>query len=128
MCVCKGTVCKCFTKTPAVSVFKAKLVFQTLSVLSEPQMVMKAFEPGNVSELNDLPLDAEQIEPYLLNLRQRAEKEPIIRPLQDLSDNFLIRFLRARDFDVELALKVRTSLHFFLSCGTSRREMFKTLL
>ncbi|XP_058268964.1 alpha-tocopherol transfer protein [Hemibagrus wyckioides] len=74
-------------------------------------MVMKASEPGNVSELNDLPLDAERIEPYLLNLRQRAEKEPVIRPLQDLSDNFLIRFLRARDFDVELALKLLINYH-----------------
>ncbi|GAA6074311.1 alpha-tocopherol transfer protein, partial [Tachysurus ichikawai] len=66
---------------------------------------MKASEPGNVTELNDLPLDAKQIKPYLLELRHRAEKEPVIKPLLNLSDNFLIRFLRARDFDVELALK-----------------------
>ncbi|KAK3531746.1 hypothetical protein QTP70_027292 [Hemibagrus guttatus] len=77
----------------------------THCILSEPLTVMKASESGNVLELNDLPLDVKQIEPYLLELRHRAEKEPAITPLQDLSDNFLIRFLRARDFDVELALK-----------------------
>ncbi|KAK2831877.1 hypothetical protein Q7C36_016963 [Tachysurus vachellii] len=72
---------------------------------------MKASEPGNVTELNDLPLDAKQIKPYLLELRHRAEKEPVIKPLLNLSDNFLIRFLRARDFDVELALKLLINYH-----------------
>lgn len=72
---------------------------------------MKSSESGNVTELNDLPVESKRIKPYLLELRTRAEKEPVIKPHPQLSANFLIRFLRARDFDVELALKVRTSLH-----------------
>nr|ADO28317.1 alpha-tocopherol transfer protein [Ictalurus furcatus] len=74
-------------------------------------MVMKASESGSVTELNDLPVESKQIKPYLLELRRRAEKEPVVKPHPHLSDNFLIRFLRARDFDVELALKLLINYH-----------------
>lgn len=54
--------------------------------------------------LNDLPDDSPVVQPYLTKLRRRAEKEGE-RQLE-LSDTFLLRFLRARDFDVDLSLKV----------------------
>lgn len=58
-------------------------------------------------DLNSLPDDSNFVNPYLLELRQRAQKD-IIDPQDRLnwSDSFLIKFLRARDFDVELSLKV----------------------
>lgn len=100
-------MCKCFTKTPQVCVLKGKVMFQTVHVSSDTLMAMKTSDSGNVTELNDLPVESKRIEPYLQELRHRAEKEPVIKPHPQLSDNFLIRFLRARDFDLELALKVR---------------------
>lgn len=59
-----------------------------------------------VGELNDLPEDSSFVKPYLLKLRENVQRE--IDPLHnlDLSDGVLIRFLRARDFDVELSLKL----------------------
>uniref|UniRef100_A0A4W4EYJ0 CRAL/TRIO N-terminal domain-containing protein n=1 Tax=Electrophorus electricus TaxID=8005 RepID=A0A4W4EYJ0_ELEEL len=65
----------------------------------------------NCELLNDLPTDSNRIKPYLLELRQKSENEPIIKQRLDLSDNFLIRFLRARDFDVELSLKLLINYH-----------------
>ncbi|XP_029479766.1 alpha-tocopherol transfer protein [Oncorhynchus nerka] len=64
-------------------------------------------------DLNSLPDDSNFVKPYLLELRQRAQKD-IIDPQQSLnwSDTFLIKFLRARDFNVELSLKVGISLLF----------------
>ncbi|KAF4086520.1 hypothetical protein AMELA_G00107270 [Ameiurus melas] len=86
-------------------------MFQTAGSSSDLPMVMKASESGSVTELNDLPVESKQIKPYLLELRRRAEKEPVVKPHPHLSDNFLIRFLRARDFDVELALKLLINYH-----------------
>jgi hypothetical protein len=40
-----------------------------------------------------------------LRLRAQAELDPL--HILDFSDGFLIKFLRARDMDVELSLKVR---------------------
>ncbi|KAF5888030.1 alpha-tocopherol transfer protein, partial [Clarias magur] len=74
-------------------------------------MVMKASGSENVTDLNQLPEEAKLIRPYLLELRHRAEKEPVVKPHPHLSDLFLIRFLRARDFDVELALKLLINYH-----------------
>ncbi|MBN3287814.1 TTPA protein, partial [Polyodon spathula] len=54
--------------------------------------------------LNDLLDDSPLVQPYLIELRQRADKEGE-RQLE-LSDTFLLRFLRARDFNVDLSLKV----------------------
>ncbi|XP_036374534.1 alpha-tocopherol transfer protein [Megalops cyprinoides] len=62
-------------------------------------------------ELHDLPNDSHFLKPYLLRLRQKAEQEAVLRDHLDLSDNFLIRFLRARDFDVDLALKLLINYH-----------------
>ncbi|XP_064848598.1 alpha-tocopherol transfer protein-like isoform X3 [Oncorhynchus masou masou] len=64
-------------------------------------------------DLNSLPDDSNFVKPYLLELRQRAQKD-IIDPQQSLnwSDSFLIKFLRARDFNVDLSLKVGISLLF----------------
>ncbi|KAK1173854.1 alpha-tocopherol transfer protein isoform X1 [Acipenser oxyrinchus oxyrinchus] len=61
--------------------------------------------------LNDLPDDSPLVKPYLTKLRQRAEKEGERRYQLDLSDIFLIRFLRARDFDVDLSLKLLINYH-----------------
>ncbi|MGH0133474.1 UNVERIFIED_CONTAM: hypothetical protein FKN15_035422 [Acipenser sinensis] len=54
--------------------------------------------------LNDLPDDSPVVQPYLTKLRRRAEKEG--EQQLGLSDTFLLRFLRARDFDVDLSLKI----------------------
>ncbi|XP_071368330.1 alpha-tocopherol transfer protein isoform X2 [Centroberyx affinis] len=56
-------------------------------------------------QLNDLPDDSELLRPYVSGLRQRARAQLLPLCTLDFSDGFLIRFLRARDFDVELALK-----------------------
>lgn len=66
---------------------------------------MKSAEVENIEELNSLPIDSSRIEAYLTKLKQKAKAEVSIRHL-DLPKTFLIRFLKARDFDVELALKV----------------------
>ncbi|XP_051553055.1 alpha-tocopherol transfer protein-like isoform X2 [Myxocyprinus asiaticus] len=71
---------------------------------------MKCEEAENIDELNNMPVDSIRIEPYLLKLKQKAEAEKSIRFL-DSSKTFLIRFLRARDFDVELALKLLINYH-----------------
>ena len=63
-------------------------------------------ESEYAGELNDLPEDSNFVKPYLLKLREKAQRE--IDPLHvlDFSDGVLIRFLRARDFDFALSLKV----------------------
>lgn len=63
-------------------------------------------ETQYVGELNDLPEDSNFVKPYLLKLREKVQRE--IDPLHnlDLSDGVLIRFLRARDFNIELSLKL----------------------
>ncbi|XP_071368329.1 alpha-tocopherol transfer protein isoform X1 [Centroberyx affinis] len=67
-------------------------------------------------QLNDLPDDSELLRPYVSGLRQRARAQLLPLCTLDFSDGFLIRFLRARDFDVELALKL------FLNYQRWRRE------
>nr|WOJ45602.1 alpha tocopherol transfer protein [Cynoglossus semilaevis] len=58
----------------------------------------------NGPELSELPDEAPQLRPPVSELRRRALQElPAVRTL---SDGFLIRFLRARDFDVEQSLKL----------------------
>ncbi|XP_028986477.1 alpha-tocopherol transfer protein [Betta splendens] len=60
----------------------------------------------NGPELNDLPDDSEQLCPYVSSLRRRALRARELCAASTLSDAFLLKFLRARDFDVELALKL----------------------
>lgn len=60
----------------------------------------------NGPELSELPDESERLQPYVSRLRQAAEQAAGGPAGPPLSDGFLIRFLRARDFDVELSLKV----------------------
>ncbi|KAG9355234.1 hypothetical protein JZ751_000072 [Albula glossodonta] len=68
-------------------------------------------EAEHFNVLNDLPNDSKFLQPYFAKLRQKAEKETLLRDHLDLSDVFLIRFLRARDFDVDLSLKLLINYH-----------------
>ncbi|KAI1901424.1 hypothetical protein AGOR_G00034300 [Albula goreensis] len=68
-------------------------------------------EAEHFNVLNDLPNESHFLKPYFAKLRQKAEKETLLRDHLDLSDVFLIRFLRARDFDVDLSLKLLINYH-----------------
>ncbi|XP_006634070.1 alpha-tocopherol transfer protein isoform X1 [Lepisosteus oculatus] len=62
--------------------------------------------------LNDLPDDSSLLKPYLSRLRQKAKREEGDKRYQmDLSDTFLMKFLRARDFDVDQSLKLLINYH-----------------
>ncbi|XP_068604881.1 alpha-tocopherol transfer protein [Brachionichthys hirsutus] len=60
----------------------------------------------NGSQLNGLPDDAEQLRPYLSALRSRALQSGELSESEGFSHGFLLRFLRARDFDLDLSLKL----------------------
>ncbi|XP_066518477.1 alpha-tocopherol transfer protein [Hoplias malabaricus] len=62
-------------------------------------------------DLHALPLESRRIRPFLQELRLRAEREAFSKVQLQLSDQFLIKFLRARDFDVDLALKLLINYH-----------------
>ncbi|XP_013915564.1 PREDICTED: alpha-tocopherol transfer protein isoform X1 [Thamnophis sirtalis] len=64
--------------------------------------------PGN---LNDLPDDSPQVRAAVAALRWRAVEENLEVRQSDLSDACLIRFLRCRDFDSDLAWKVFKNYH-----------------
>ncbi|XP_066576468.1 alpha-tocopherol transfer protein isoform X2 [Amia ocellicauda] len=72
---------------------------------------MSAEETHFEGNLNDLPEDSNIIKLHLSKLRQRAEKEGDRRYPMDLSDTFLIKFLRARDFDEDLSLQLLINYH-----------------
>lgn len=57
-------------------------------------------------QLNELPDDAEQLGGFVRRLRRSALRSGELPAAATLSDGFLLKFLRARDFDVELSLKV----------------------
>lgn len=57
-------------------------------------------------QLNELPDACEELGPYVSSLRRAALQAPELAGVRALSHGFLLRFLRARDFDVELALKL----------------------
>ncbi|CAH2285288.1 alpha-tocopherol transfer [Pelobates cultripes] len=61
-------------------------------------------------ELNQLPDHAPVVKEAIKILRQKAEAESGLWPL-GLSDDFLLRFLRARDFCLELAFKLLNNYH-----------------
>ncbi|XP_070701228.1 alpha-tocopherol transfer protein [Pempheris klunzingeri] len=56
--------------------------------------------------LTELPDDSEQLGPYVSSLRRGALQAAELSAVRSFSDGFLLRFLRARDFDVELSLKL----------------------
>ncbi|XP_076149492.1 alpha-tocopherol transfer protein [Alosa pseudoharengus] len=57
-----------------------------------------------LENVNDLTDDSLKV--YVSKLRDRAEQEANISCELHLSDHFLVRFLRARDFDVDLSFKL----------------------
>ncbi|CAI9550418.1 unnamed protein product [Staurois parvus] len=67
------------------------------------------FVKGN-PELNKFPEDSAVVVEAIGLLRHRAEEDSNHWP-QGLSDQFLLRFLRARDFCIELALKLLKNYH-----------------
>lgn len=64
--------------------------------------------PPGAGQLNDLPDHSPRVRGAVSELRRRAEAEPGQRWPQPLSDAFLVRFLRARDFHLDLAWRVRS--------------------
>ncbi|XP_074508496.1 alpha-tocopherol transfer protein [Sebastes fasciatus] len=60
----------------------------------------------NGAQLSELPDDSEQLGPYVRGLRRRALQASELSAVRTFSDRFLIRFLRARDVDVELSVKL----------------------
>uniref|UniRef100_A0A3B3ZNV3 CRAL/TRIO N-terminal domain-containing protein n=1 Tax=Periophthalmus magnuspinnatus TaxID=409849 RepID=A0A3B3ZNV3_9GOBI len=60
----------------------------------------------NPPELTELADESEELVPYVSSLRRAALQAPELTGVRALSHGFLLKFLRARDFDVELALKL----------------------
>ncbi|KAM3604511.1 uncharacterized protein V6R79_012195 [Siganus canaliculatus] len=60
----------------------------------------------NGPQLNELPDDCAKLSPYVSSLRRRALQASELSAVRSFSDGFLIKFLRARDFDVDLSLKL----------------------
>ncbi|CAJ1087354.1 alpha-tocopherol transfer protein [Xyrichtys novacula] len=60
----------------------------------------------NGPNLNELPDDSVQFEPYVDTLRRGALQSRELSGVGALSEPFLVKFLRARDFDVDLSLKL----------------------
>lgn len=58
------------------------------------------------SELNELPDECTELQPFVVSLRRAAGQATELAGHRALSHGFLLKFLRARDFDVELALKL----------------------
>uniref|UniRef100_A0A3B5LIG7 CRAL-TRIO domain-containing protein n=1 Tax=Xiphophorus couchianus TaxID=32473 RepID=A0A3B5LIG7_9TELE len=55
---------------------------------------------------HNLPDDSEQLRPHVVSLRRAALQAYDLSAVGTFSDGFLIRFLRARDFDLTLSLKL----------------------
>ncbi|XP_035861487.1 alpha-tocopherol transfer protein isoform X2 [Sander lucioperca] len=60
----------------------------------------------NGAQLSEFPDDSEQLEPYVSGLRRRALQASELSAVRTFSDQFLLKFLRARDVDVDLSLKL----------------------
>ncbi|XP_069571983.1 alpha-tocopherol transfer protein isoform X1 [Brachyistius frenatus] len=60
----------------------------------------------NGPQLSELPDDSEQLAPSVSGLRRGALQASELSAVRTFSDGFLLKFLRARDFDAELSLKL----------------------
>ncbi|XP_072567088.1 alpha-tocopherol transfer protein [Paramormyrops kingsleyae] len=73
---------------------------------------MKSVEESVSSvHFNSLSDDSNVVRSYVNKLRQKAEKEVEPQHNVDLRDSSLIKFLRARDFDIDLSLKLFLNYH-----------------
>lgn len=77
--------------------------------------------PPGAGQLNDLPDHSPVVRGAVSELRRRAEAEPGQRWPQPLSDAFLVRFLRARDFHLDLAWRVRSGAEGARAAGPGAR-------
>ncbi|XP_072807771.1 alpha-tocopherol transfer protein isoform X3 [Vicugna pacos] len=62
--------------------------------------------PAAGAQLSALPDHSPLLQPSLAELRRRVRAAGALRAPQPLSDAFLLRFLRARDFDLDLAWRL----------------------
>lgn len=60
-------------------------------------------------QLSELADDSELLVPFVSSLRRAALQATELSGVRALSSGFLLKFLRARDFDVELSLKVNAA-------------------
>lgn len=60
----------------------------------------------NGPQLSELPDDSELLDPYVSSLRRAALQATELTGVRAFSRGFLLKFLRARDFDVELSIKL----------------------
>ncbi|XP_031733090.1 alpha-tocopherol transfer protein isoform X1 [Anarhichas minor] len=60
----------------------------------------------NGAQLSEFPDDSELLGPYVSGLRRRALLAGELSAVRTFSEGFLLKFLRARDFDEELSLKL----------------------
>lgn len=69
---------------------------------------MAEMRPGPLvgKQLNELPDHSPLLQPGLAELRRRVQEAGVPQTPQPLTDAFLLRFLRARDFDLDLAWRV----------------------
>ncbi|XP_064337006.1 alpha-tocopherol transfer protein isoform X3 [Camelus dromedarius] len=62
--------------------------------------------PAAGAQLSALPDHSPLLQPSLAELRRRVRAAGALRAPRPLSDAFLLRFLRARDFDLDLAWRI----------------------
>lgn len=78
--------------------------------------------PPGAGTLNELPDQSPLVRGAVSELRRRAEAEPGQRWPQPLSDAFLVRFLRARDFHLDLAWRVSSGAEGAAAAGPGARS------
>lgn len=65
----------------------------------------------NGPQLSELPDDSEELSPHVSRLSGSALQAVELSAVTTFTDAFLLKFLRARDFDAELSLKVQHRQH-----------------